>query len=147
MGQMAVGYIQLNRIINDRDNCQARLVHCSWRVVSSQQWRQFLWQVWQTSRYKVLIKCYVNAKRDKKNKINHNYWQNVKGGVIRMWWLFGTGTWLPMSGSAVFATRTGILLKILFYSEFYFTTNKIRTQLNHWMSYPIFVILVRHLII
>ena len=54
-----------------------------------------------------------------------------KGGVIRMWWLFGTGTWLPMSGSAVFATRTGILLKILFYSEFYFTTNKIKTQLNH----------------
>ena len=142
---MAVGYIQLNRIINDRDNCQARLVHCSWRVASPQQWRQFLWQVWQTSKYKGLTKCYVYAKRDKKNinKITHNYWQNVKGGVIRMWWLFGTGTWSPMSGSAVFATRTGILLKIIFHS----TTNKIRTQLNYIMSYLIFVILARHLII
>ena len=53
-----------------------------------------------------------------------------------MWWLFDTETWSPMSGSAVFATRTGILLKMLFYS----TTNKIRTQLNHRMSYPIYVI-------
>ena len=56
-----------------------------------------------------------------------------------MWWLFGTGTWLPMNGSAVFATRTGILLKILFHS----TTKKIRAQLNHIMSYLIFVIFGR----
>ena len=48
-----------------------------------------------------------------------------------MWWLFDTGTWLPMSGSAVFATRTGIPLKILFFSEFYFTTNKIKFKLSH----------------
>ena len=31
-----------------------------------------------------------------------------------MWWLFGTGTWLPMSESEVFATRTGFPFYFLY---------------------------------